>query len=754
MSKSTKKAVQSTQAQTTYKNKWLESFIDNNYALVNCVPGTKVALEKAWSQIKPDPTWMVEDFPDNYGVVLAGEDLIIDCDPRNFITKVDGKLQFVNGKPVPDKWKWPEDLPELKDGEVDDPFQRLLDEYKIDVNKAFTVKTGGGGSHTYLTKPKDLRTRMTDPRYPGIEFKTKGHYVVGPGSLHPDTGAMYKVLAGAPHRRQDAPTELLDRLEQHNLGTGMNVLINADDDPQAHIRFMIYLKNCPPAIEGQYGQIATIKAACFGKDYGLSEDIVFELMVEHYNPRCAPPFEVDELKTLVNNAFKYGREPQGSRHAKAAFGEPDEEEKQYLADRTEAFKKLDAPWDVEKRSGRFKPTLGNIVYLFRLPDYGLFVNPVHKLIRFNQYTQEIEFNYAAPWHLASEKRRIWTDDDTIQFEHWLSETHYMNPPGTTALKAAIVYARQFGYHPIQQYLNEVQWDGVPRLANLLIHYCGAKDSKYNQHIAIVSMVGAVARIFEPGCKLDTMLVLEGKQGIGKSTFVRTLASDRYFTDFSLDPHNKDTVQGLIGKWISEASEMDQLKRADASALKAFLSRLSDRIRLPYGRITQDFPRQFAIIGTINPEANIGYLSDRTGNRRYLPCPVRYVRLEQLKQDRDQLWAEAVHLYRQGTPWHLTDPEVIAEAERAVSDRVDSDPWEETIAHWINSCDDPPTVLTTTEIAQNALHIQTQKIARYEQIRIAHVMASLGWEKGKFHHPTQKRTLNGFKRQFDETADDL
>lgn len=220
-------------------------------------------------------------------------------------------------------------------------------------------------------------------------------------------------------------------------------------------------------------------------------------------------------------------------------------------------------------------------------------------------------------------------------------------------QAAELVAVKHSFHPVRNYLNALAWDGTPRLDTWLSYYLGVErlnakapiGGDYVDAIGRMFLISAVARIFEPGCQCDYALVLEGEQGNLKSSACTVLGGP-WFSDHLPDLHanEKDVSQHLNGKWIIEIPELSALLKADAAAIKSFISRRVERYRRSYGRRDMFEPRQCIFIGTTN-EAT--YLRDPTGGRRFWPVKVLSVDLAALRHDRDQLWVEAVHRYRQG-----------------------------------------------------------------------------------------------------------
>lgn len=216
--------------------------------------------------------------------------------------------------------------------------------------------------------------------------------------------------------------------------------------------------------------------------------------------------------------------------------------------------------------------------------------------------------------------------------------------------AVIAVSKSRSFHPVREYLKALVWDQAPRLTSWLKRYLGAKDhAAYLEAVGPKFLIGVVARVFQPGCQMDTMLVLEGNQGLGKSTAVQFLAGRDWARDITGDLSTKDAVLNIQGVWIGEMAELTAIRRAEQEHIKAFISRRIDRYRPPYGRNTVDRPRHCSFVATTNEHE---YLQDPTGARRFWPVECTSIDLVGLERDRDQLWAEAVHRYKAAERWHL------------------------------------------------------------------------------------------------------
>jgi len=664
----------------------------------------KIPAVKDWVKTEYDPFMTADEIKGNYGIVLRDTDLIVDVDPRRFPVGVNVLAQFIK--------------------DIGADFS------------TFTVRTGGDGLHIYFKKPGNFDVRGSlEKEYPGIEFKTKGQQIVGAGSIHPDTGKLYSLLK-KPFKPEQAPVALLEKIKRAELDLSKTQLAFTDSE-QSVLRYVKFLQGCPPAIEGEGGDVLTFKTACRGRDFALSAQKTFELLVEFWNPRCVPVWDINELKKKVDNAYTYNIDIIGKNTAESDF-----EKVLSLEEETIGESEDDLKWDVDNRTNTIKPTIRNTVNYLLCKEY-----PFLGILKYNEFTNDLMFVNPAPWH-NGKKLGPWTDSDAINFRYWLSRVRCFNVPTQLCQEAAQIAAEKFRYHPVRDYLKSLEWDGKKRLDTWLHDFAGVDDNLYTRAVSRKVLTGAVARVFNPGVKFDSMLVLEGEQGIGKSTLIAILGG-KWYGDIGITDSDKDTIDAMRGNWIIEVSEMVCSRKVDTDKLKSFLSKTTDRVRLAYRRNAEDYPRQSVFIGTINPEEGGGYLKDTTGNRRFWPVVCKKVDFSGLKENRDQLWAEAVSRYFKGERLYLGD-DVIKMANYETEKRRQRDPWIEPIADWLCRTDpeigSPRSVVTGREILEECIGISISRTTQRELTRVAQIMVKeLGWEKGKFHHKKQGKTTNGYKR---------
>lgn len=283
------------------------------------------------------------------------------------------------------------------------------------------------------------------------------------------------------------------------------------------------------------------------------------------------------------------------------------------------------------------------------------------------------------------------------------------------------------YHPVRNWLRSLKWDGVERIDNWLTDFAGAiGPSPYLPDVSRKLLVAMVARVMNPGCKFDQIVILEGNQGTGKSTLLRKLTSDAWFSDAPMIIGDKDSVLIMQSKWMVEVGELSSMRKADIDAFKVFATQMTDRMRSPYGKKVEDYPRQSVLVGTTN---NDDYLRDLTGNRRFWSVKTEgKIDWKGLEKVRDQLFAEAVVYFDMDEPLYLDNPESEAQANNESGKRLEEDVW--------------------LPLVRDIVSFETFNIDKFELRDVANKMDSVGAHKlsvGDGHRIGRCLRLLGFEK---------
>lgn len=365
------------------------------------------------------------------------------------------------------------------------------------------------------------------------------------------------------------------------------------------------------------------------------------------------------------------------------------------------------------RSGYPKGNLVNaLIALRHAPEWS-------GVLCYDEFALSTWLERAPPWHKGSFHARTWTPLDTTLVTEWL-QLQDINVGTDIARMAVDAASQEKPFHPVRDYLAALQWDGHRRVDNWLTTYLGADPSPYAAAIGRCFLISAVARIMDPGCKVDHMLMLEGDQGVSKSEAVRILGGEWFCPDLP-ELGTKDASLALSGRWIFEVEELDAMTRADSNTIKRFVSKRGDRFRRPYGTQVEDITRQCVFIGTTNESA---YLNDPTGGRRFWPVRISAIDTAALAQDRDQIWAEAVHAYRAGEQWWLTNPDILHQARQEQAERQVEMPWESLVERFIGN-------LSSVSVEEVLIECIGKPKERWEQKDfnlVSRVLKKLGWEK--------------------------
>jgi hypothetical protein len=342
-------------------------------------------------------------------------------------------------------------------------------------------------------------------------------------------------------------------------------------------------------------------------------------------------------------------------------------------------------------------------------------------------------------------------DNACQISRVLIKEKFGFDPGRDNTRDSAVQlclAQQFD--PVRDYLDRLRWDGHKRLAAWMSTYLSAEDNALNSTIGRLVLIAAVRRVRQPGCKFDQIIVLESREGTGKSTAIDILAGKDNFSDQTiLGLSDREQQEAMRGVWLYEIAELANLSKADVEKTKAFASRLNDRARPAYGRLRVDQPRRCIFFATTNDDT---YLKSQTGNRRFWPVKVGRIDLKALGRDRDQLWAEAAAAETAGAALQL--PEELWTAAAVEQDRRrDADPWDDILAKVqgiiCEAADGGVSQeerISTAELLNVHLKIPADKCNDLLAKRLSHSMRRNGWEKplDPIRIPGQGK-VRGFRR---------
>jgi hypothetical protein len=353
------------------------------------------------------------------------------------------------------------------------------------------------------------------------------------------------------------------------------------------------------------------------------------------------------------------------------------------------------------------------------------------VVSFDEFSNRVVKRAPPPY--AHGRAGEWVSDDDSRTAAWLAQVYGLVVSSIQVLEGVEMVARESPVHPVREYLQGLTWDGTPRLAHWLIDHAGVEDTEYTRAVSQFFLRAMVKRVMEPGCKFDYCLVLEGSEGLRKSSLAMLLGGP-WFSDTDLDLTHKDSMAALQGKWLHEFSEMDSVTRAEAAKQKSFLSRQVDEFRPVYGRRQISCPRQSVFVGTTNEDE---YIKAGQGARRFWPVRIpREIDINALRDVRDQLFAEAMQDYRAGLPC-APDSEMQRELFRPVqSRRVVQESMIDALHDWVlePGADEltrrmaNASCFSLADAALRGLHISPAQLTRDLETRIGKALRALGCER--------------------------
>lgn len=603
-----------------------------------------------------------------------------------------------------------------------------------------TSRSGSGKGEHYVFRfqPGQDPAEVTNRKIAtGVDVKTRSGQIVVAPSLHV-SGSRYTWIDTTPPA--PLPDALYEQIRKRRVVPIRPPARGPGRPSNLSRRAEAYVAKMPAAVSGSGGHDATFAVARVLWGFivkGLPTSDARRILFD-YNQRCDPPWSERELDHKWTSAEHAEHLPAledrpGRGHAEGPPpGEPPEgappEPPEPDAD---DWRRL-LLWDPSK-SGAPK--------LAKHHENAVVVLRYHPRWRGRLFLDEHAQRVIVrdpPWHdsdapgvvgraaEAHEAPRDWTDSDTARLSSWLRrEVMGLTLSVNDCDRAVTIAAEAAACHPFREFLDGLTWDGTPRLSTWLQLYMGVPFDAYSARVGTWWVISAVARTFKPGCQADYVLILEGPQGIRKSSALRTLVGSDWFSDTPIDIGNKDAFLAIQGKVAIELGELSSLKGSHYDRAKVFFSSRVDDYRAPYGRRNIKVPRSCVFAGTVNPEG-VGYFRDPTGNRRYWPVLCGAIDLPGLAAAREQLWAEAVALYRRGDRWWPDSPEEQALCSSQQQERLEEDSWEDPVRSWCVGRDE----ITMTEVLQEALKLELGKHDRGAQMRVGTILRAIGYDRAQ------------------------
>lgn len=380
--------------------------------------------------------------------------------------------------------------------------------------------------------------------------------------------------------------------------------------------------------------------------------------------------------------------------------------------------KLDELGLAVNKRGNPNCNIDNVVRVFENSEL------VKGLVWFDTFHQKLYTQWNGP-------RREWSDNDTLEMTKYLQrELGLISVSDNTTFQGVQLYGSNHSRNEPRDWMDTLVWDQTERIETFFIDYLGAKDTEYIRATSKNFWIGMVARIFQPGCKMDNMVVLEGPQGTLKSTALHRIGGS-WFTETNESVANKDFFLILQGNLLVEIAELHTFSRAEVTRIKQVITCKVDRYRAPYERLVSDHPRQSIFVGSTNEDT---YLKDTTGNRRFWPVKCGLILPDAITASREQLFAEAVAKYKSGaTWWEMPKDETVFEQE----ERRQSDAWEPMISEWAHFSGRAE--FTISDVLKECLQVEPGRMDRQNQARVAGILKQMGYEtRREWVHGWQKR----------------
>lgn len=574
--------------------------------------------------------------------------------------------------------------------------------------ETWTAITGRGGYHLYFHSNSEIKNRagIID----GVDVRGDGGYVVAPPSIHSN---------GNRYEWEYDPEEYNLADANNNVKFFLETGINSPGE-----RFSM-----PDIVNAGERNEMIFRFACMMQAKGASDESVFAATMAENNAKCNPPMEEKEVRIIVNSVLKYQK------------GKPI-----HISDNGVATQGWREPVFATTEKGYIKKTIENTCEAIEYDE------KLWGHIKYNELSYSPFVVGSLPWEHQNMYRE-WTNADDSNLKAYIEAKYGLGSMEKT-MEALNIVVNRNKFNPVVDMLEDIythKWDKQNgHIRKLLPEYLGAEDSEYNFECMRLFMLGAISRAHYPGCKFDYMPVFVGKQGIGKSTFLRLLAmNNAWYND------NFNTIEGdkapekLRGMWMVELAELLATKKAkEVESIKAFLTSTVDTYRPPYGRRTEQRPRVCVFAGTTN---NDHFLTDRTGNRRFLPIVTRkefvkksmFDNLEEVQKDFENAWGEAMDVFKKanGYPSLILPVDLQQFVEDKQSEYMEEDVRVGIIQEWLDKTEESRVCVAM--IYEKALGYDGCKPSKYESTELHSIMTNQikGWERLKTSNGGRSRCGN-------------
>lgn len=581
-----------------------------------------------------------------------------------------------------------------------------------DFPETWTAITGRGGYHLYYRGNGKIKNRagIID----GVDIRGNGGYVVAPPSIHKN---------GNRYEWEYSP----DEFELAKADNNVMYFLNHDDHRQSASFTMPNIVSA-----GQRNQML-FRFACMMQAKGASDQSVFAATMAENESSCSPPLTEQEVRIIVSSATKYDKgKPIHIDSERVATRENKDD---VIGNPEWVLNFLDCNHDKDGNIKSVKQFVHNFEIVMDKDDR--FAGK----IRFNEFAQQLYLCGNVPWEKEDNCRAWSSHDDSALFS--LIQADYGLKSRQDFADALKNVSMRNKFHPVRELLDSLTWDGEVHIRKLLPEYLGAEDSDYTYQVMRLWMLGAVSRVYKPGSKFDYTIILQGSQGIGKSTFLKLMALDDSWFNDSLDSLDSDkAVQSLTGSWIIELAELKSLARTagGVESVKRFLTATQDKYRIPYERRADTFYRQCVFAGTTNKD---DFLQDETGNRRFLIIhtgvtkPFKSLFVPEAMDDIKQAWAEAVHIWKNEDPELILPEKCMQQAKELQEANMADDGKRGIIQEYLEG----KTQVCAREIWEKALG-ENVSPRKYQITEINDIIAKVpGWKKLK-----SPRNFEGYGKQ--------